>query len=146
MIVENELRKWLADTCWPLLDVQWVEPGRYGSTQGAADAIVRDGVMDVALELKIWERKRRGIKCVMRPVQRQWHHKMMRRGNKCAVLFNVKDTDEIYLLRGDRVPWRDYADDQYSRCVDGQLRLTVVQDDFQQLLFNNDDRYHFWLF
>lgn len=140
MIKENELRAYVNSLIRGTgINVQWVEPGRFGSTMGAADCILKLGVMSISLELKIWEVTRNGIRCEMRPVQRQWHHNTMKNGGRCAVLFNLKGTTEMGLVRGDHVPLRPYASDKMSGCHDGKLRHMRFFGDFRWLM--DDD---FW--
>lgn len=152
MMEELQLRHWLFENLSRAVDIQWVEPGRYGSTVGAPDCNVKKDGRTVSLELKVWKRTRKGIKCEMRPVQRRWHHMTMRRrhtetkfGSLCAVLFNIYGTSEVYLLRGDRVPLRDYATNKSSGCIDGELRITRISNDndIESLLF--DEMSTFWL-
>ena len=139
---ESDLRTWLTENVSPKVSIQWVEPGRYGSTIGAADAHLSCGTLAVSLELKIWETTRRGIKCVMRPIQRRWHHMSMRSGKRTAILAHIKN-GQIILVRGDHIPLRDYADDARSGCKDGSLEHSTVFTDLNRLLF--DESYEFWL-
>jgi hypothetical protein len=140
---ETELRQWLTDSLSPKTNIQWVEPGRYGSTMGAADCILKQKATSVYLELKVWEEKRRGIKCEMRPIQRRWHRVTYRHNSRCAVLVNLKGTDINFLIRGDHVPLRDYSSDPESGCKNGVLIFTYVMSfDVEDILF--DDGYAFW--
>jgi hypothetical protein len=141
--MENELqlRHWLAEQLSPPITIQWIEPGRYGSSIGAADCNVKCGLVLVSLELKIWETTKKGVKCKMRPVQRRWHHVSMRKGQRTAVLASVGNY--IILVRGDHVPLRDYAIDKNSGVEDGELIFVSIFMDLDRYLF--DESYGFWL-
>jgi hypothetical protein len=143
MKTETELREWLRDNIDSNVTIQWIEPGRYGSSIGAADCNLKCGQNIVSIELKIWEEKRTGIQCKMRPVQRRWHHVSMRNGSRTAVLASIIYRHRIILVRGDHVPLRDYASNKASGCPGGDLMFSSVFMDLSRLLF--DESYGFWL-
>jgi hypothetical protein len=147
MDVERDLRKWLRDNIENNVTVQWIEPGKYGSTMGAADCNLKCGQSVVSVELKIWKENRNGIKCEMRPIQRRFHHISMKKGARTAVLAHVSGSilysPRTILVRGDHVPLRDYASHKDSGCPNGQLIYSTIFMDFTRLLF--DESYGFWL-
>ena len=146
--MENELdlRHWLKANLDRRASIQWIEPGKYGSSIGVPDCYVTLDGNKVGLELKYFTEKKRGILCKVRPIQRRWHHIAYEEGTKCAVLA-VVDTlhrDQIIILiRGDKVPKRDYADDPSSGCANGKLDMDIVtQLNLNELLFALS--YGFW--
>jgi hypothetical protein len=146
IVDETNLRQYVRNNVENNIEIQWVEPGKYGSSMGAADCNLKCGQRIVSLELKIWKETRNGIKCEMRPVQRRWHHMTMRRGGRTAVLahiINSFQTNRMILVRGDHIPLRDYSSHPQSGCADGQLIYSSIFLDFSRLLF--DESYGFWL-
>jgi hypothetical protein len=120
---ENDLRTWLHDVA-PLMKgvkLQWVEPSLYGSTVGAGDLIMKMRDIKVDVELKYLHRTYKGIKFTLRPAQRRFHHSSMRRGNKTCLLFVLSTTRQMFLVRGDKLPLRDYASHIDSGCEGGKL-------------------------
>jgi hypothetical protein len=122
---ETDLREWLRDQSMPGVTRQWVEPSPLlGSDIGCADVILKYGEARVDLELKYLYRTRNGIKYLVRPSQRRFHHMTMRRGGRTAMLFILDETQELYLMRGDHIPLRNYASHPESGCVDGKEIVT----------------------
>jgi hypothetical protein len=121
---ENDLRSWLHDVA-PLMkyiQLQWIEPSLYGSTVGAGDLIMKMGDNKVDVELKYLFRTTKGTKFTLRPAQRRFHHSSMRRGGKTCLLYVLATlTRQMFLVRGDRLPLRDYASNVDSGCENGKL-------------------------
>lgn len=138
---ELDLRHWFKKEIGLQVQIQWVEPAKYGSTVGVPDCYANCGSAKVGIELKIWERTKNGIKCKMRPIQRRWHHMNMKSGGRSAVLAHVHQ--QFILVRGDHIPLRDYASHKDSGCSDGQLMYETIFMDLPRLLF--DESYGFWL-
>jgi hypothetical protein len=119
---ENDLRSWLRFYSNQMKGVtlQWVEPSPLiGSAVGAADVIMKLDDQKVDVELKYLVRKIRGIKFTLRPSQRRFHHSSMRKGGHTALLFVEAGVKRLWLVRGDKVPIRDYASDPDSGCHNG---------------------------
>jgi hypothetical protein len=131
---ESGLRAWLREFHHHMDDVelQWVEPSvMLGSSVGAADVIMKHGDLKIDVELKYLHPHRRGVKFTLRPSQRRFHHSSMRRGAKTALLYVESKTNGLYLVRGDKIPLRDYASDPDSGCAQGkvdQCRVDVFTD------------------
>ena len=144
--LELDLRHWLKENVDKKARIQWIEPGKYGSSIGAPDCYVHLGHEKVGIETKYFVEKRRGIMCKVRPVQRRWHHIAYQGGTKCAILaavVGVNGEKFIILIRGDKVPKRDYADDESSGCKNGKLEMSIVtKENLNRLLF--DDSWGFW--
>jgi hypothetical protein len=147
---ETDLRDWLKEHCPSLINLQWVEPGLYGSTIGAGDVIMkRDGVK-IDLELKHLDHTRKGTRFDIRPAQRRFHRMSMKRGAKTALLATerVNDFLRIFLIRGDHIPLRPYASDPDSGCPNGNDRRQtlssgtpdfVIMGRLEWLLFCDED-------
>jgi hypothetical protein len=117
---ENDLRSWLKEHHMKGVTFQWVEPSPLiGSAVGAADVIMKLDDQKVDVELKYLVRKIRGIKFTLRPSQRRFHHSSMRKGGHTALLFIEAGVKRLWIIRGDKVPLRDYASDPDSGCVNG---------------------------
>jgi hypothetical protein len=120
---EDDLRMWLREKVPVISDVefQWVEPNMYGSTIGAGDLILKRLGVKVDLELKYLVRTRRGTKFTIRPAQRRFHHMSMKRGGKTALLAIEKrdGKNSLFIVRGDHIPLRNYANDPESGCIGG---------------------------
>jgi hypothetical protein len=132
---ELDLRHWLAE--YKKFKIDWVEPGLYGSSMGAPDCKVHYYDWIISLELKIFVQNKYGIKCSVRPSQRRWHYQHMRTGGRSAILAFVfgshktsSDCDKLILIRGDNIPWRDYASHPESHCKDGRLNYRLVGNMF----------------
>jgi hypothetical protein len=128
---EGDLRRWLGAQLKLLAGVNyhWIEPNiLLGSTVGAPDIEVGFDNKKIGLELKYLEVKRKGIKWTVRPVQRQYHHSLARRGGRSAILAIVNDKNEntLILVRGDKVPLRDYSSHPQSGCIDGKCDITRI--------------------
>ena len=126
---ETDLREWLGEWAETMKDVsiQWVEPSKFGSTTGAGDAIVKCGNSRVDLELKYLYKTRNGIKFTLRPSQRRYHRMTMKRGGQTALLVIENGTKRLFLVRGDKVPLRDYASDAQSGTgPDEDITVTVA--------------------
>jgi hypothetical protein len=126
---ENDLRNWLRDNAIFMRGVtlQWVEPSPLiGSAIGAADVIMKCGDYKIDVELKYLVRKMRGIKFTLRPSQRRFHHSSMRRGGKTALLFLEAGNKKLWIIRGDKIPLRDYALDPDSGCQNGVVDMWIV--------------------
>lgn len=125
---ENDLRDWLKDLSGEMKGVtfQWVEPGLYGSTTGAADVIMKLDHQKVDVELKYLYKTAKGIKYTLRPAQRRYHRMGMFRGSRSALLFVENGTKALCLVRGDHISLRDYASDAASGCKAGDDRKLVI--------------------
>jgi hypothetical protein len=136
---ETDLREWLGEWAYFMKDVeiQWVEPAKYGSTTGVADAIVKCGNARVDLELKYLYKTRNGIKFTLRPAQRRYHRMTMLRGGQTSVLGIENSTKRLFLVRGDKVPLRDYSMDAHSKTgPDEEITVTVSgASHLRELLF-----------
>jgi hypothetical protein len=119
---ESNLREWLRESRFAGgIKLQWVEPGLYGSTMGAADVIIKRDDIGIQTELKYLHRNSHGIKFTVRPVQRRFHHMSMKHGGQTCLLFVLSDTKQMFVVRGDRIPLRDYASDKASGCANGKV-------------------------
>jgi hypothetical protein len=138
---ETDLREWLGEWAYFMKDVeiQWVEPSKFGSTTGAADAIVKCGNARVDLELKYLYKTRNGIKFTLRPSQRRYHRMTMLHGGQTSVLGIENSTKRLFLVRGDKVPLRDYAMDAHSKTgSDEQITVTITGTyHLRELLFHD---------
>jgi hypothetical protein len=141
---ETDLREWLGEWAEIMKDVsiQWVEPAKFGSTTGAADAIVKCGNARVDLELKYLYRTRNGIKFTLRPSQRRYHRMTMIRGGRTSVLGIENGSKRLFLVRGDKVPLRDYASDKDSQTgPDEAITVTVSGASHLYGLLFHDNNY-----
>lgn len=115
---EDDLRTWLREQAPIIVDVelQWVEPNIHGSTVGAPDVILKRGMSKVDVELKYLSRTKFGTKFTLRPAQRRYHHMNSKRGAKTSLLAaeRVNGKVQLFLLRGDHIPLRDYISDEDS--------------------------------
>jgi hypothetical protein len=136
---ETDLREWLGEWKDTMKDVsiQWVEPAKFGSTTGAADAIVKCGNARVDLELKYLYRTRNGIKFTLRPSQRRYHRMTMIRGGRTSVLGIENGSKRLFLVRGDKVPLRDYASDAHSKTASDEAITVTISGTYhlRELLF-----------
>ena len=131
---ELDLRHWLSDELSPDkpngLRLEWIEPGRYGSSEGAPDCKITVHRQTISLELKHLYMKSKGIEWKVRPVQRRWHHMGAKFGNRSALLASLDNGTgfiQLLLIRGDRIPLRDYASDPSSGCVNGKAIYDILQ-------------------
>jgi hypothetical protein len=155
ILSEGDLREWLRDYAKSCsVSLQWVEPTLRGSTIGAPDVIMKADGVEIPIELKVLVRMRKGIKFTVRPAQRRWHHMGMKKGNKSALLFiEMSSNNKLWLVRGDKIPLRDYAAHPDSGCENGICSMWhITQSDWaladkrgmselKDLLFNNEP---FW--
>jgi hypothetical protein len=122
--IKNErpdLRNWFKEQMQkqPNYGIEWVEPNVFlGATTGSADCIIKHYTKSIPLELKHLELKTKGIEWKFRPVQRRWHHMGMRKGQRSAALCtsDIRYNIVPILIRGDRIPLRDYESDEGSGC------------------------------
>jgi hypothetical protein len=133
IVDEGGLRHWLRDNC--RLQLEWVEPSKYGSSVGAPDVKITHGSDVVGLELKCLTRTRKGIKWTVRPAQRRYHRMTALHGGRSAVLASIDG--ELVLVRGGDVPLRDYASDPDSGCPNGEVATFGVRTmpELEELLF-----------
>lgn len=117
---ETDLRNWL--TTNTDRSIEWIEPGRFGSSEGLPDCKFEG----VGLELKYLEQTRKGIKWKVRPAQRRYHHMNVLKGGHSALLAFTDKTHELLLVRGDHIPLRDYAVDKESGCAHGLVILEKI--------------------
>jgi hypothetical protein len=121
---ETDLRSWLREVA-PMMKgvtLQWVEPSLYGSTIGAGDVIMKKNDIKIDVELKYLHKTIKGTKVTLRPAQRRFHHSSMRRGNKTCLLYVLATTArQMFLVRGDKIPLRDYSSHPDSGCIGGKL-------------------------
>ena len=93
----------------------WVEPN-VKSTVGAGipDCKFKIGKDEIPVELKCWQRTKKGLKCEMRPAQIRYHVMGARQGKKSAILFCEQiagSTGEfmMYLVANHNCPQEPYA-------------------------------------
>jgi hypothetical protein len=153
---ENDVRKWLSQHLKVLKGVsyQWIEPNvMLGSTMGAPDINIKFDRRTVGLELKFLEVTNKGIKWTVRPVQRRYHHMLARAGGRSALMGIVHDElNTLILVRGDKIPLRDYASHPDSGCPNGKASIVHIGNDLDneqdmvltmlELLFSEE----FWKF
>jgi hypothetical protein len=123
---ETDLRHWLTDNigeCEGRLKLEWIEPAKYGSTIGAPDCKIKYDDKSVGLELKYLLSTKKGIKWTVRPAQRRYHHMLALHNGRSALLAYVVAKQELYLIRGDHIPLRDYATDKESGCRHGLVQM-----------------------
>jgi hypothetical protein len=149
---ETDLRNWLTDQvfeCEGRLSIEWIEPALYGSTIGAPDCKLKFANQSVGLELKYLLSTKKGIKWTVRPSQRRYHHMLAKNGGHSALLAYIASSRELYLVRGDHIPLRDYSKHQESGCPHGlvimyQLDFMSIDRDRQAIfeleehLFSNE--------
>jgi hypothetical protein len=137
---ENDLRTWLTEQSEMIRGIQldWVEPGKYGSTMGQPDVNLKIGGTTIGLELKYLLTTRKGIKFTVRPVQRRYHHMTVKRGGKSALLaIEAGPVNKLFLVRGDKIPLRDYVSDPDSGCKGGLEYWLVGVSDADHKTINN---------
>jgi hypothetical protein len=121
---ENDLRDWLRDNihyCQGRLTLKWIEPSKYGSSVGQPDCKISKGSDEIGVELKYLLTTRNGIKWTIRPSQRRYHYMHMRNGGKSALLAYIPADNRLILIRGNKIPLRDYANHPDSGCIDGKV-------------------------
>jgi hypothetical protein len=148
---ETDLREWLSENivhCEGRIVINWIEPSRYGSSVGQPDCTITSSGMNViGLELKYLLKTRRGIKWTVRPSQRRYHHMLMKHGGRSALLAWVPAEYRMLLVRGDKIPLRDYVDDPNSGVDDFNINIFSINVDMnaifqlEQYLFHED---FFW--
>ena len=116
---EATVRKWLKKVWAPGGDVLWTEAAR-GGTVGLPDATIRvpsnDEDWDLPIELKFWERTRKGVNCKLRPAQIRYHRKSAVAGRKTALLIGTPVQSSnggdvaYFLLPGKYAPVVNYPD------------------------------------
>lgn len=110
MLIEKELRAWLKEV-FGTKALSWHEPARGGSV-GVPDVDIHLLGWSIPTELKVWERRRKGLACFVRPSQRRYHRLASEQKRKTALLIAEKSkTDDslIYLLPGHHCPTVRYA-------------------------------------
>jgi hypothetical protein len=136
---EDNLRTWLREQAPIIIDVelQWVEPSAYGSSTGCADVILKHRGEKVDIELKYLERTRKGTKFTIRPGQRRFHHHSMRNGGKTSLLAieNITGWNQLFLLRGDHIPLRDYIIDPASGQIEDKRWIVNDKNDITAISF-----------
>ena len=125
---EDHLREWIRENSKPLgIGLQWVEPNIHGSSVGAPDVIMKCDGVEIPIELKLLLRMKKGIKFTLRPSQRRYHHMGMKKGQKSALLFvEGSSNNKLWLVRGDKIPLRDYPTHPASGCEDGKCDMFLV--------------------
>lgn len=94
----------------------WVEPN-VRSTIGAGVPDCRFVLVDkteIPVELKYWERTKKGLRCDLRPAQIRYHVMGAKKGNRSAILFGTDvpgSTGEfyMYLVSNKNCPKEPYA-------------------------------------
>jgi hypothetical protein len=146
---EGDLRYWLQEwisECDGILKLEWIEPMIYGSTIGVPDCKIKSGNQSIGLELKYLLSTKKGIKWVVRPSQRRYHHINAKAGGRSALLAYLAARSELVLVRGDHIPLRDYATDKESGCAHGLVILDYMSKDsdkqaifkLEKLIFNDE--------
>jgi hypothetical protein len=143
---ESDLRHWLTDQifeCEGRLKLEWIEPSLYGSSVGAPDCKIKFGISSIGLELKYLLSTKKGIKWSVRPAQRRYHRMLSHHGGRSALLVYVAAKEELYLVRGDHVPLRDYSTDPASGCQHGLVKMEHLDymslDRDRQAMFQLED-------
>jgi hypothetical protein len=149
---EGDMRTWVGAQLKLLkgISIEWVEPNTlHGSSIGLPDLNIKFESKKVSVELKYLFVTRKGIKWKVRPVQRRFHHITAKAGGRSALLCVISDAgNSLVVVRGDKVPLRDYASDKDSGCPNGKADIVVLEEssettimlDVCELLFNDD----FW--
>lgn len=83
---ESNVRTWLKKA-W-VTNLQWIEPG-HGASVGLPDVLLPLPDYQLPLELKFWQRTRKGIRCDIRPSQRRYHIMAHRNGYRTAFLVGM---------------------------------------------------------
>jgi hypothetical protein len=143
---EGDLRNWLTDQifeCEGRLGLEWIEPAKFGSTIGAPDCKIKYGISSIGLELKYLISTKKGIKWAVRPAQRRYHHMLAFHGGRSALMAFIAAKQELYLVRGDHIPLRDYASDPQSGCANRLVKMTHLDfmsiDRDRQAMFALED-------
>lgn len=132
---EQMLRQWLAGriVAWNTKNVDkvrldWIEP-TFGSSVGLPDCSIRFRAHDFGIELKHLYRLQKGVCWKIRPVQRRYHKMGVKAGKKLLMVATVASDgyNELVLVRGDKVPLRDYCSIVGSGCETGIVQTVVPQ-------------------
>jgi hypothetical protein len=126
---ESDLRDWLRTNihyCNGRLKLDWVEPSIYGSTVGQSDVNIISGYEKIGVELKYLLTTRKGIKWTLRPAQRRYHHMHMKKGGKSALLAYIPAEGDLRLVRGDKIPLRNYISDPGSGYENEMWESTIA--------------------
>lgn len=136
---ENNLRTWLDEQIdwWnrgerKRIRLDWIEPA-FGSTNGQPDALVRYDGEAYGFELKHFQITKKGVCYKIRPAQRRYHYLGVTRDKKRSIILatiNRTIDNQLVVIRGDHVPFRDYASDPASRCPDGKVKQQIFNADF----------------
>lgn len=130
---EQDLRQWLAEQVnrWNEKNVDkighiWIEPA-FGSSVGVSDAHLDFMGQTYGVELKHFKVEARGVHYKIRPVQRRYNVMGVRNGKRLLVLASVEwsDGNQLVMIRGDKVPLRDYEYMDGSGCEEGIQQTTI---------------------
>lgn len=144
--VELNLRHWLRDAAalWNTnnvdqVGIEWIEPA-FGSSPGIPDCRIVFKKKSVEIELKHLNMKKRGIEWKIRPLQRRYHVMGAKEGKRTAILSTVNycGRNNLILIRGDRVPLRDYEDIEDSG---GKVNYQIIEGDNEMERFRMFMRY-----
>jgi hypothetical protein len=131
---EGDLRKWLGEhikeTCGRV-QIEWIEPAKYGSSIGSPDCKLKSEAQTIGLELKYLTATKNGIKWMVRPAQRRYHHLNALKNGRSALLAFIDEPKghvkkRIVLVRGDHIPLRNYASDPNSGCNSIEAKMTDI--------------------
>lgn len=130
---EQNLREWTTQEVgiWNAnnlakVTLDWIEP-TFGSSMGISDASIGYNGNTFGFELKHLYERKAGVCYKIRPVQRRFNVMGFKSGKKLLIFASVvsEDKTELVLIRGDKVPLRDYCYMDGSNCKYG-ITQTVV--------------------
>lgn len=130
---EQHLRQWLSEQVNTYnnknvekVDHIWIEPA-FGSSVGVPDASLSFRGLSYGVELKHFEVNSKGVLYKIRPVQRRFHVMGVRNGKRLLVLATVAQPsgNQLVMIRGDRLPLRDYAFMEGSGCEEGIVQTVI---------------------
>lgn len=134
---EQDLRQWLSEQVktWNKNHQEkvghvWIEPG-FGSTNGIPDASLSFRSLEYGVELKHFKVTAKGVCYKIRPVQRRYNVMGVRNGKRLFVLATIDRTNynELVMIRGDKVPLRDYCCELGSGC-ETSISQTIIPHEF----------------
>jgi len=148
---EQNLRDWLGSEVinWnragnKKVGLDWIEP-TFGSSMGISDCAITYSGATFGVELKHLYARRDGAVCYkIRPVQRRYNFMGVKAGRKLLLFASVAKggTIELVLIRGDKLPLRDYCHMEGSGCETHLeqviLRLTTPFSHFLRTITDND--------
>jgi hypothetical protein len=105
-MIERDLRRWLKKVWGGGL--LWTEAAR-GGTVGLPDVTIPLR-FDLPVELKVWSRTSKGIRCEVRPAQIRYHRKSAAQKRRTAFLIAVDEGDDgpVFAFPGYQVPIEPY--------------------------------------